>query len=109
MKLIKQIAAFLSLHASPSFIPSSLSLKASSSFDRPSLSTLRSSVSLLQLESPPHPNPHPHRFLSQQFRSPPLLEEDDKIIELVQRYGPTKWSLIAKSLPGRIGKQCQER
>lgn len=24
-------------------------------------------------------------------------------------YGPTKWSLIAKSLPGRIGKQCRER
>lgn len=32
-----------------------------------------------------------------------------KITELVAKYGPTKWSLIAKSLPGRIGKQCRER
>ncbi|XP_026657017.1 transcription factor MYB3R-2-like isoform X2 [Phoenix dactylifera] len=37
------------------------------------------------------------------------LMEDEKIINLVQKYGPTKWSVIAKSLPGRIGKQCRER
>ncbi|KAK7255823.1 hypothetical protein RIF29_29245 [Crotalaria pallida] len=42
-------------------------------------------------------------------KGPWTQEEDDKIIELVQRHGPTKWSLIAKSLPGRIGKQCRER
>ncbi|OEL26017.1 Myb-related protein 3R-1 [Dichanthelium oligosanthes] len=36
-------------------------------------------------------------------------QEDDKIIDLVRKYGPTKWSIIAKSLPGRIGKQCRER
>nr|AXY87680.1 transcription factor MYB3R-3 isoform X5 [Cymbidium sinense] len=36
-------------------------------------------------------------------------EEDGIIIELVAKYGPTKWSVIAKSLPGRIGKQCRER
>ncbi|CAJ1949280.1 unnamed protein product [Sphenostylis stenocarpa] len=36
-------------------------------------------------------------------------EEDDKIIEMVSVHGPTKWSLISKSLPGRIGKQCRER
>ncbi|WVZ68233.1 hypothetical protein U9M48_017196 [Paspalum notatum var. saurae] len=36
-------------------------------------------------------------------------EEDEKIIDLVSKYGPTKWSIIAKSLPGRIGKQCRER
>ncbi|KAI0502029.1 hypothetical protein KFK09_016974 [Dendrobium nobile] len=35
--------------------------------------------------------------------------EDDVIINLVAKYGPTKWSVIAKSLPGRIGKQCRER
>ena len=39
----------------------------------------------------------------------PFLQEDDKIIDLVRKYGPTKWSIIAKSLPGRIGKQCRER
>ncbi|CAN7070018.1 unnamed protein product [Brassica rapa subsp. trilocularis] len=36
-------------------------------------------------------------------------EEDGIIVELVKKYGPAKWSLIAKSLPGRIGKQCRER
>ncbi|KAM3287818.1 transcription factor MYB3R-3 [Capsicum chacoense] len=42
-------------------------------------------------------------------KGPWTQEEDDKIIELVARYGPTKWSIIAKSLHGRIGKQCRER
>uniref|UniRef100_A0A7N0U514 Uncharacterized protein n=1 Tax=Kalanchoe fedtschenkoi TaxID=63787 RepID=A0A7N0U514_KALFE len=43
------------------------------------------------------------------IKGPWTQEEDDKITELVARYGPTKWSVIAKSLPGRIGKQCRER
>ncbi|XP_047149551.1 transcription factor MYB3R-3 [Vigna umbellata] len=42
-------------------------------------------------------------------KGPWTQEEDDKIVELVTKYGPTKWSLIAQSLPGRIGKQCRER
>ncbi|CAK7333873.1 unnamed protein product [Dovyalis caffra] len=42
-------------------------------------------------------------------KGPWTQEEDDKIIELVAKYGPTKWSVIAKALPGRIGKQCRER
>ncbi|KAL3622660.1 Transcription factor myb3r-5 [Castilleja foliolosa] len=42
-------------------------------------------------------------------KGPWTQEEDDKIRELVARYGPTKWSIIARSLPGRIGKQCRER
>ncbi|KAE8663009.1 putative Osmotic avoidance abnormal protein [Hibiscus syriacus] len=42
-------------------------------------------------------------------KGPWTQEEDDKIIDLVSKYGPTKWSVIAKSLPGRIGKQCRER
>ncbi|KAL1359641.1 hypothetical protein HN51_004957 [Arachis hypogaea] len=42
-------------------------------------------------------------------KGPWTLEEDDKIVELVSKFGPTKWSLIARSLPGRIGKQCRER
>lgn len=37
------------------------------------------------------------------------LQEDDRIIELVEKYGCKKWSVIARSLPGRIGKQCRER
>ncbi|XP_021771166.1 transcription factor MYB3R-3-like [Chenopodium quinoa] len=42
-------------------------------------------------------------------KGPWTQEEDEIIIKLVARYGPTKWSVIAKSLPGRIGKQCRER
>ncbi|XP_074271254.1 transcription factor MYB3R-3-like [Silene latifolia] len=42
-------------------------------------------------------------------KGPWTPEEDEMIIELVARYGPSKWSIIAKSLPGRIGKQCRER
>ncbi|KAJ8555741.1 hypothetical protein K7X08_013237 [Anisodus acutangulus] len=42
-------------------------------------------------------------------KGPWTKEEDDQIIELVEKYGSKKWSLIAKSLPGRIGKQCRER
>lgn len=36
-------------------------------------------------------------------------QEDDKVVELVERYGPKKWTLIARHLKGRIGKQCRER
>ncbi|XP_050384190.1 transcription factor MYB3R-2 [Argentina anserina] len=43
------------------------------------------------------------------IKGPWTQEEDDTIVELVAKYGPTKWSLISKSLPGRIGKQCRER
>ncbi|CAN4127424.1 unnamed protein product [Withania somnifera] len=42
-------------------------------------------------------------------KGPWTKEEDDMIIELVEKYGYKKWSVIAKSLPGRIGKQCRER
>nr|AXY87644.1 transcription factor MYB3R-3 isoform X4 [Cymbidium sinense] len=42
-------------------------------------------------------------------KGPWTSEEDNVIIELVAKYGPTKWSVIAGSLPGRIGKQCRER
>ncbi|KAG8391782.1 hypothetical protein BUALT_Bualt01G0222800 [Buddleja alternifolia] len=38
-----------------------------------------------------------------------LLQEDDRLIELVGKQGNKKWSEIAKHLPGRIGKQCRER
>ncbi|KAA8497935.1 Transcription factor MYB3R-5 [Porphyridium purpureum] len=37
------------------------------------------------------------------------VEEDDKLRMLVGQYGCSKWSVIAKYLPGRIGKQCRER
>ncbi|XP_022940827.1 transcription factor MYB3R-1-like isoform X1 [Cucurbita moschata] len=42
-------------------------------------------------------------------KGPWSKEEDETIVELVNKYGPKKWSTIAKHLPGRIGKQCRER
>lgn len=36
-------------------------------------------------------------------------EEDDILIEAVAKYGPQKWSLIARFIPNRLGKQCRER
>lgn len=32
-----------------------------------------------------------------------------QVIDLVRKYGPKRWSVIAKHLQGRIGKQCRER
>ncbi|XP_077241767.1 uncharacterized protein LOC143882192 [Tasmannia lanceolata] len=43
------------------------------------------------------------------IKGPWTKEEDDCIIELVEKHGCKKWSVIAKSFPGRIGKQCRER
>ncbi|XP_011642017.1 myb protein isoform X1 [Pogonomyrmex barbatus] len=42
-------------------------------------------------------------------KGPWTKEEDNKVVELVQKYGPKKWTLIARHLKGRIGKQCRER
>ncbi|KAI4364750.1 hypothetical protein MLD38_020804 [Melastoma candidum] len=36
-------------------------------------------------------------------------EEDNLIVDLVEEHGEKQWALIAKSLPGRIGKQCRQR
>jgi myb proto-oncogene protein len=37
------------------------------------------------------------------------MQEDQRVVELVAKYGPKRWTLIAKHLKGRIGKQCRER
>nr|XP_040234877.2 transcriptional activator Myb isoform X3 [Anopheles coluzzii] len=43
------------------------------------------------------------------IKGPWTKEEDDKVVALVAKYGPKKWTLIARHLRGRIGKQCRER
>ncbi len=43
------------------------------------------------------------------IKGPWTKEEDTKVIELVIKFGPKRWSLIAKHLQGRLGKQCRER
>ncbi|GMN42535.1 hypothetical protein TIFTF001_011745 [Ficus carica] len=36
-------------------------------------------------------------------------QEDGVLMQLVKRHGTRKWSEIAKTLTGRVGKQCRER
>jgi len=43
------------------------------------------------------------------LKGPWTPEEDKKLMQLVKKTGPKKWSQIAAELPGRIGKQCRER
>jgi len=42
-------------------------------------------------------------------KGPWTKEEDEMVVHLVDKYGPKKWTLIARHLKGRIGKQCRER
>lgn len=75
--------SFLPLSSCPSTTPLLLSL-----FDFLPLPSLLSSFFLLHS----HSNTRPLQ-----------------VIELVQKYGAKRWSVIAKHLKGRIGKQCRER
>lgn len=51
-----------------------------------------------------------HRVsLSKSSRGPWKLEEDRLLAELVSRYGPCHWSVIAAHFPNRTGKQARER
>ena len=43
------------------------------------------------------------------IKGPWTKEEDDAVIELVNKYGIKSWSQIARQLKGRLGKQCRER
>lgn len=42
-------------------------------------------------------------------KGPWTEEEDQTLIDMVEKLGPQNWSQIATALPGRIGKQCRER
>jgi len=43
------------------------------------------------------------------IKGPWTLEQDKKLLEWVDREGPTQWSLCAEYIKGRSGKQCRER
>ncbi|KAH8391909.1 hypothetical protein KR215_008289, partial [Drosophila sulfurigaster] len=43
------------------------------------------------------------------IKGPWTRDEDEKVIEMVQRFGTKKWTLIARYVNGRKGKQCRER
>ena len=47
--------------------------------------------------------------ISGPFKGAWTKEEDEQVLDLVRKYGPKRWTLIAKHLKGRIGKQCRER
>lgn len=36
-------------------------------------------------------------------------EEDEKLTRLVEQLGTQQWANVARSIPGRVGKQCRER
>lgn len=36
-------------------------------------------------------------------------KEDWRVLQLVEKHGPQRWTSIAQHLPGRMGKQCRER
>ncbi|KAJ1462701.1 Homeodomain-like protein, partial [Pelagophyceae sp. CCMP2097] len=42
-------------------------------------------------------------------KGPWLPEEDALLRQLVAKFGPKRWALIASHIPGRAGKQCRER
>jgi hypothetical protein len=42
-------------------------------------------------------------------KGPWTTEEDGTVARLVQLHGTKKWSMIARQLNGRLGKQCRER
>ena len=46
------------------------------------------------------------RFLK---KKPWTEAEDNLVRKLVEKYGPQRWSFIAKFVEGRLGKQCRER
>ncbi|XP_076956604.1 transcription factor MYB119-like [Bidens hawaiensis] len=37
------------------------------------------------------------------------MDEEDRLIGLVNEFGEGKWALIAEKMVGRAGKQCRER
>mmetsp|Transcript_12566 Transcript_12566/g.18982 ORF Transcript_12566/g.18982 Transcript_12566/m.18982 type:complete len:429 (-) Transcript_12566:167-1453(-) len=42
-------------------------------------------------------------------KGPWTKEEDERVTNLVNKYGVKSWSFIARQLTGRLGKQCRER
>lgn len=42
-------------------------------------------------------------------RAPWTTQEDVVLVQLVEKVGATKWTMISEYLPARLGKQCRER
>jgi hypothetical protein len=49
------------------------------------------------------------RFFARALSKDHGAEEDHIVVDFVKKNGTKKWSLIARQLNGRLGKQCRER
>lgn len=57
-------------------------------------------------ESLPESDNNKSKFL----RKKPWTDQQDNLVrQLVEKYGPQRWSFMAKFVEGRLGKQCRER
>ena len=43
------------------------------------------------------------------IKGPWTKEEDQKLLNLINKYSPKNWSFISKKMETRLGKQCRER
>jgi len=43
------------------------------------------------------------------IKGPWTSEEDEIVVQLVHKFGHKRWSVVARHLNGRLGKQCRER
>ena len=50
-----------------------------------------------------------HNGQEDQNKAPWTEEEDMVLVQLVEKIGAQKWTMISEYLPSRIGKQCRER
>lgn len=67
---------------------------------------------LAQPESEPVSTRRTKKKLAKKSKRPKNIwspDEDKKLLELIDVYGPAHWSTIASSMEGREGKQCRER
>ncbi|KAK7257438.1 hypothetical protein RIF29_31421 [Crotalaria pallida] len=79
-------------------------------WDANSQSRVDHSLSSTQAYSPTHVESQEiGQEMAIMVKGPWTTKEDKRLIKLVERFGIKQWSLIAKSLNGRIGKQCKER
>ena len=38
-----------------------------------------------------------------------MWQEDERLVELMNKHGAKRWTFIARQLGNRVGKQCRER
>lgn len=59
--------------------------------------------------TPSNEKPLTRRKGKANHKKPWTQKEDKLLLKLIEKYGPSRWSAIARSIPSRQGKQCRER